>query len=807
MEAGVSHLEDGSAVYSTPQLRHKIIVAANPPSSFAADDHGRAISGTSLLSDGSSVYSPRGSIAEEHRPLSMVTKACYSVGHSLNDLCSAVWFSYLLLYLQDGQKLSPSQAGIVLFSGQLADALATPTVGILSDCTPARGLSCCGPLNRFFTLGRRKLWNFIGVLVVMVAFFFVFGECILCAIGKGEDGPDGGAWNRTIAFAVFASLFNVGWAAVQVSHMTLVPELSTDDHERVWLNSARFAFTVISSIYVYLTMFALLRLVPDDQQKADPTRVYTLLTYFVLGAGGLMSLIFLIGTKEKLADPHSHQHGDYQRLGASEPNSRQVSVVAAAATSSCSSAEHSSSPYQSLHEGPSSGTTTAATVTSKVRRAHSADSVAIVSLQAPSSSTDQPSGGVPSSLSSLVPDGISLTTSGTHKTAAGAAEGDVTAAVKSKRNSSRRKEKGDSAGGGGGGPKEDSNGRLQLRHEDALGGHNRPRIMKWKDFLKLPTFYQVSAVYMCVRLATNLSTVYLSFFVTQTLKMTQTAIAIVPLLVYLSQLAATLSLQGLSKRLGRRNTMTLGALVFAASCLAMVFIQPGPTSAILYPSVLLLGVGSAITLVVSVSLEADLVGRNTEAAAFVYGAISFTDKLSSGGGVLLIQFLGQGGDMGNGDVDPSDGGGSVTPARATFVRYVNSLVPLAAMLAGLLICWTIKFPKHLQAQKPQQNNNNKGGNESINGSASVAPEKNSGEEGGVGAGEDVHLLAVNNDDDAAAQGKRSLFARLRSFMRSDIDLNRAAQQEEEEQATAAATAKRMAGDDDASDGKHRSLLA
>ena len=46
--------------------------------------------------------------------------------------------------------------------------------------------------------------------------------------------------------------------------------------------------------------------------------------------------------------------------------------------------------------------------------------------------------------------------------------------------------------------------------------------------------------------------------------------------------------------------------------------------------------GSAV-LITSLSLTAELIGNNTETSAFVYGAMSFTDKVSNGMAVMMIQ--------------------------------------------------------------------------------------------------------------------------------------------------------------------------
>jgi len=51
------------------------------------------------------------------------------------------------------------------------------------------------------------------------------------------------------------------------------------------------------------------------------------------------------------------------------------------------------------------------------------------------------------------------------------------------------------------------------------------------------------------------------------------------------------------------------------------------------------GAGSSVMLVTSLGITADLIGLNTESGAFVYGAMSFVDKLSNGVAVTVIQTM------------------------------------------------------------------------------------------------------------------------------------------------------------------------
>lgn len=44
-------------------------------------------------------------------------------------------------------------------------------------------------------------------------------------------------------------------------------------------------------------------------------------------------------------------------------------------------------------------------------------------------------------------------------------------------------------------------------------------------------------------------------------------------------------------------------------------------------------------LVTSLGITADLIGHDTDTGAFVYGSMSFVDKLANGIAVILIQYL------------------------------------------------------------------------------------------------------------------------------------------------------------------------
>lgn len=64
------------------------------------------------------------------------------------------------------------------------------------------------------SFGHFKVWHAGGSLLVAVSFSSVFGGCMACALLGGNV-----AVVQTIGYSTFAAIFNVGWAATQVSHM------------------------------------------------------------------------------------------------------------------------------------------------------------------------------------------------------------------------------------------------------------------------------------------------------------------------------------------------------------------------------------------------------------------------------------------------------------------------------------------------------------------------------------------------------------------------------------------------------------
>lgn len=216
--------------------------------------------------------------------LPLRARLAYSVGHVLNDLCASMWFTYLLAYLTFVRELRSTLAGALLLVGQVADAVATPFVGIESDRDDDFWLC---------RYGRRKTWHLIGTLCVVGSFPFLFSK----PLGSHPSSQEA----EFVYYAAFIVIFQFGWASTQISHLSLIPDLTPIPHERVELNAMRYAFTVASNVVVYTVTWAALGISGTDHeaQVGPPDgHVFRDIVLIVVAIGAFFSVIFHIVVRD-----------------------------------------------------------------------------------------------------------------------------------------------------------------------------------------------------------------------------------------------------------------------------------------------------------------------------------------------------------------------------------------------------------------------------------------------------------------------------------------------------------------------------
>ncbi|KAK5637732.1 hypothetical protein RI129_000085 [Pyrocoelia pectoralis] len=223
--------------------------------------------------------------AVEHRThyLSWFQRFSYSVGHVFNDLCAAFWFTYLLIFMRKVNGFGEKTAGELMLVGQVADGLATPFIGL--ECDKNFTWWIC-------RYGKRKTWHLLGTICVLFSFPFIFNLCWGC-----HNSTEGA---QVVYYSAFIIIFQFGWASVQISHLSLIPDLTPISSERIELNAFRYAFTVFSNIAVFIMMWmALDTSTGSEQISIHDAPTFKIVSFIILALGSLFSGIFHVGTKEK----------------------------------------------------------------------------------------------------------------------------------------------------------------------------------------------------------------------------------------------------------------------------------------------------------------------------------------------------------------------------------------------------------------------------------------------------------------------------------------------------------------------------
>ncbi|XP_019872631.1 major facilitator superfamily domain-containing protein 12-like [Aethina tumida] len=417
---------------------------------------------TSIMESSSNHHSISDDYTEVYRRLAWTLQIAYGVGHVLNDVCASMWFTYFLVFFQYVLQFSKWQTGCLMFIGQVADALATPFVGFHSD--QADNFWLC-------RYGRRKIWHLLGTICVLGAFPFIYSPCPGCSSTS--------LWSSMFYYSVFIIIFQFGWASVQISHLSLIPELTPNEHDRTKLTAVRYCFTVISNVLVYVVTWIVLHLHEGENSKISPKDgpKFQEIIWSVLCVGILCSAIFHIFVREG-----------------------------------------------------------------------------------------------------------------------------------------------------------DSNSSNNVR-----GGQLRTSVA---ELLSRFEVYQVAFVYMSSRLFVNLTQMFIPLYLHETLDMTASSLAVVPLTIFVGSFATSLGIEKINRHCGRKITYVIGTILGLAACIWINFGENALyKKCFIYIVALLVGAGGSIILVTSLGVTTDLIGDRTDSGAFVFGIMSFTDKLANGIAVFLIEYL------------------------------------------------------------------------------------------------------------------------------------------------------------------------
>lgn len=117
-------------------------------------------------------------------------------------------------------------------------------------------------------------------------------------------------------------------------------------------------------------------------------------------------------------------------------------------------------------------------------------------------------------------------------------------------------------------------------------------------------------------------------------------IATVPLVSFLASFIASMAMKFSNRLFGHHVAYLLGSMASVGGCLWVALAAPPTASSIrLYGIAVLFGAGSSVTMIASLCITADMIGRHADQSGFIYSAVTFADKLITGIVVIVIEAL------------------------------------------------------------------------------------------------------------------------------------------------------------------------
>lgn len=180
-----------------------------------------------------------------------------------------------------------------------------------------------------------------------------------------------------------------------------------------------------------------------------------------------------------------------------------------------------------------------------------------------------------------------------------------------------------------------------------------------KNFFKSPLLYQNALLYVFSRLFMTTSLVYMPLWLNERSYIPSPPgfngsearlvsnygtsienIATVPLASFIASFFASMLFKQTDRFLGHKIGYLIGSLISFLGC-AWVALEAKPTSSVLelYLVAIFFGAGSSITMIASLCITADMIGRHADQGGFIYSAVTFCDKLITGIAVFVIESM------------------------------------------------------------------------------------------------------------------------------------------------------------------------
>lgn len=170
-----------------------------------------------------------------------------------------------------------------------------------------------------------------------------------------------------------------------------------------------------------------------------------------------------------------------------------------------------------------------------------------------------------------------------------------------------------------------------------------------KNFFKSPLLYQNALLYVFSRLFMTTSLVYMPLWLDERTFQPDPVqnnasvehLATIPLMSFLSSFVSSVILKYANRYVGNSLVYFVGSAVSLGVCSWIALSNSAASFNTIELLVIasLFGAGSSITMISSLCITADMIGKHADQGGFIYSAVTFADKLITGVVVVIIESM------------------------------------------------------------------------------------------------------------------------------------------------------------------------
>ncbi|CAI2728295.1 unnamed protein product [Schistosoma spindalis] len=519
-----------------------------------------------------------------------ISKIAYGTGQMLKDLVVGFISIFYIIFYEGCINLSSSQVGALLLCGQIANGLATPLIGYLSDrlLSPTEKPTTANQsityedesvkkdkrlfsrMKRQLRLGQRKSWHLGGCLLMLIAFPLMFGQ--------PEYFVGLPIVMKLLINGMFMICVQVGCAAVQIPHLSIISDLTDQHDEQVLLASVMYFFcgvghmTMLLITYLFFksekSSLLLLKSVNETDINENNSQLFTkslITTDIIVGSERVTlsndSINNQLTNVGKQVVVHSENNITIQDL----PIFRNVALIVVGIgvlftiIFHCGVREGKPKTHQPL------------------------------TIKSSENASDELSQANGTSNNNGLINGNSV----------------VVSQLESKRKRT----------------------------------YSLSSTLPWYAWFTLPRFWLSCSTFSIMRLSVTVSVIYSGPFLLNSLEMDKSSMVSVPIVTTISCLITSIGVQRINKLLGNYIGSVVGVPFILGFCTIAYFYKAADENPVtMYFAAAILGIGSTINNVRALVVITSLIGvKQVHTAAFVHGIASLLDKILTGVFIQCIQ--------------------------------------------------------------------------------------------------------------------------------------------------------------------------